>query len=172
MQAWIYIERERGQGNDKQYFVEHYKLHEVPIIFYRDKVEGASGAGQTPNPESQYHKARCFTNCYQKYWGSVTWNKKSQLKWNTGDFDSWKTTSIFNHQKDNNLYMFFTLVVLYNTQYGLTYWMAAAPEIVPPKWKALDSSATMKIVVAFEQSEYATFLHKGRKTNTGNTCST
>ena len=127
------------------------------------KLGGASGAGQTPNPESQYHKARYFTNCYKKYWGSVTWNKKSQLKRNTGDFDSWKTTSIFNHQKDNNLY---------NTQYGLTYWMAAAPEIVPPKWKALDSSATMKIVVAFEQSEYATFLHKGRKTNTGNTCST
>ena len=84
-------------------------------------------------------------------------------QWSNGSYLVPKTTSIFNHQKDNNLY---------NTQYGLTYWMAAAPEIVPPKWKALDSSATMKIVVAFEQSEYATFLHKGRKTNTGNECKT
>ena len=163
IQGWIYIERERGQGNDKQYFVEHYKLHEVPIIFHRDKIGGPTGLGQTPNPESHYMKTRCFTNCHQKYWGSVTWRKKSQLKWNTGDFDTWKNTSIFNHQKDNNLY---------NSEYGLNYWMAAGKDIIPPKWKALDPRSTLKIVISFEQTEYATFIHKGRKTNTGNACTT
>ena len=106
-------------------------------------------------------KTRCITNCHQKYWGSVTWKRKSQLKWNTGDFYSWKDTSIFNYQKDNNLY---------NSEYGLNDWMAAGPDIVPPKWKSLDPSAEMRIVITFEQSEYATFIHKSRKTSTGNAC--
>ena len=137
-QGWIYMERTRGTGNDKQYFVEHYKLHEVPIIFHRDKIGGPTGLEQD-------------------------WKRKSQLKWNTGGFDSWKNVSIFNHQKDNNLY---------NSEYGLNYWMAAGKDIIPPKWKSLDPTATLKIVVTFEQSEYATFIHKGRKTNTGTACTT
>ena len=161
IQAWVYIERTRGQGTDKQYFVEHYKLNEVPMIFYRDKVGGATGSAQTPNPESQYMKTRCFTNCHQKYWGSVKWKGRSALKWDTGDFSAWNQNSIFNHQKDNNLY---------KSEYGLTYWMAPSKDIIPPKWKSMDPSATMKIVISFMQTEYATFIHKGRKTNTGNAC--
>ena len=67
IQGWIYKERTRGTDPNEQHFVEHYKLHEVPIIFVRDKIGGATGLGQQPNVQSQYRKTRCITNCHQKY---------------------------------------------------------------------------------------------------------
>ena len=61
-------------------------------------------------------------------------------------------------------------LLIWISEYGLTYWMAPSKDIIPPKWKSMDPSATMKIVISFMQTEYATFIHKGRKTNTGNAC--
>ena len=58
----MYIERERGRDPKKQHFVEHYKLHEVPIIFVRDKIGGATGLGRIstrrtiPIPQDQMYQ--------------------------------------------------------------------------------------------------------------------
>ena len=56
MEAWAYIERERGSEPNKQYFVEHYKLQEIPVIFIRDKV-GAEGIGQNPKEDTHTTQA-------------------------------------------------------------------------------------------------------------------
>ena len=41
--------------------------------------------------------------------------------------------------------------------------MAAGKNIIPPKWKTLDRTATIKIVITFRQSEYATLIIKEGK---------
>ena len=101
MEAWVYIERTRGNEPNKQYFVQDYKLYVIPVIFLRDKVGGAFDAGQDPKEDNPYNASRCITNCHQKFWGSVKFRGKGKLKYSSGHLESWKTTSIFNHQKNN-----------------------------------------------------------------------
>ena len=79
MEAWAYIERERGSEQNKRYFVEHYKLQEIPVIFIRDKV-GAEGIGQNPKEDNPYNASRCITNSHQKFWGCVKFKGTGKLK--------------------------------------------------------------------------------------------
>ena len=67
IEAWLYIERSRGKGENRQYFIEHYKLPDLIVQFVRDRMGGEAGKKQLVNKSSQFIFHRCITNCYQKF---------------------------------------------------------------------------------------------------------
>ena len=147
MEAWAYIERERGSEPNKQYFVEHYKLQEIPVIFIRDKV-GAEGIGQNPKEDNPYNASRCITNCHQKFWGCVKFKGTGKLKYSTGDIYAWRTTSIFNRQENSNIY---------NSQYELKYWIKLDANI--------GSTSNHENCIQIQTKGIC--IHKGRKSQIG-----